>query len=83
MKKYIAFFVATIVVAVAIFAILYWLFKVNYSDSFNAAITAAFTGLLCAILEPYFARRAKEQEQRISERVKRGLHRTHRNDKLD
>jgi uncharacterized membrane protein YraQ (UPF0718 family) len=79
MKKFIAFLVAAILIAAAMFAILYWIFRVNYSESLNLAITTAITGLIVAFLEPYFARKAKEQEERISNRVRRGLNRTHRN----
>lgn len=81
MKKITSLIVAALLIAIFIFAVTYWLFNFSYSESINIALSAAVAGFVVALLEPYFTKKAKEQEQSIAERVRRGLNRTYRNNK--
>ncbi|MFN2457774.1 MAG: hypothetical protein ABR502_06215, partial [Chitinophagaceae bacterium] len=66
MKKFFTTLLAAIIVGFAVFAIAYWLFNMKFSDSVIPALRSASVGLVVALLQPFFERKAKEEEDSIS-----------------
>lgn len=64
LKDILALLFATLVVGILIFAILYWLFDLNWKSSMDTAISGALAGLLAPRLVNYFNR--KKEKKKLS-----------------
>ena len=60
MKKFFFLLVAAIIVGFACFAILKWIFKVDYHQSLNLAIVVGATGILIEYIKPLLSNKRQQ-----------------------
>ncbi len=59
MKKHLSLFLATLIVALLVFAVFYWLLKYNSKDAGMMAVVSGVAGLIVEYLRPFLSRRRR------------------------
>ena len=61
MKTFVSFFIAAVMVGLALFVILHWLFKMDIKDAWIASFSGAFADFVVSYIREYTNSRKKDR----------------------